>query len=134
VLLLLLPLLIANIAALITPTAAPTPAGAPQCSYASESVRSVPPCAVSWVAASATCGWYTLVALPGLVAGTPHCIRVLTHGRWGGGRLGGAHTWHAQVHIKLGCLANAPVCMVGWVTHTSTLEQLILQDISLSLH
>ena len=75
-----------------------------------------------------------VIALPGLVARTPHCIRVATQVTWGGGRFGGAHTGHAQVRIKLGCLANAPACMMGWVTHTSTLEQLILQDLSLSLH
>jgi hypothetical protein len=74
-----------------------------------------------------------VVALPGLVTGTPHCVEVITQGRWVGGRLKGAHTWHAQVRIELGCLANAPTCMMGWVTHTFTLEQLILQDVSFEL-
>jgi len=35
------------------------------------------------------------------------------------------------VGIKLGCFADAPACMMGWVTHTSILEQLILQALSL---
>jgi hypothetical protein len=81
-----------------------------------------------------TCGWSERHSPP-----WPCCSHAPLHSGCDAGNLGrwkvwGAHTGHAQVRIKLGCLANAPACMMGWVTHTSTLEQLILQDLSLSLH